>query len=97
MVTNLRKEVEGLQLEIDSLSVTDISINRLKKEIKVRSDMLQSRQTFHTSIAREIGNFHEKIQIKKTDIQSHHVSKNEIQRQITCYSIFIKNDPFYHE
>ena len=66
MVSKLRQETEGIQLEIEALPVTDKTVVRLEKQVKVRNDMLQSRQTFHTSIAASIGNLHEKVMQKTT-------------------------------
>jgi hypothetical protein len=82
MVTKLRTEQEGIQTEVDSLPVTDPSIGRKNKEIQVREDMLQSRQTLHTSVARRIGEQHQKIQKKRQAIQAHEVQIQDTDQQI---------------
>ena len=82
MVSKLRQETEGIQLEIEALPVTDKTVVRLEKQVKVRNDMLQSRQTFHTSIAASIGNLHEKVMQKTTLIQKNQTDQKDIGVQI---------------
>jgi len=93
MVTKLRTEQEGIQTEVDTLPVTDPSISRKNKEIQVREDMLQSRQTLHTSIARTIGEYHEKIQKKRHEIQAYQIQINNADQQIAMLNdLLVQHD-----
>ena len=87
MITTLKTEMKGLRLEVFHLMVTDPAVSRLHKELKVREDMLASREIYHTSIAGIIGDHHETIQMKR-----HLIAKHMVQSKLIRNSILMLKD-----
>lgn len=86
-ITTLKTEMKGLRLEVFHLMVTDPAVSRLHKELKVREDMLTSREIYHTSIAGIIGEHHETIQMKR-----HLIAKHMVQSKLIRNSILMLKD-----
>ena len=59
----------------------------LLQELKVREDMLASREIYHTSIAGIIGEHHETIQMKR-----HLIAKHTVQSKLIRNSILMLKD-----
>ncbi len=80
MIEHLRTELSGFAAEMKTVAVADRSGTRLEHAIHSRSDMLVSRQTYHTATAWTIGELHEAILRKKSHIVVHETSIRAISK-----------------